>query len=204
MNSLQKTLRVFILLGGLIVLALLGLRWNQHRKHIAPPLPDYGAVSNFLLTDQTGQPYGLSHLKGKFWIADFIFTRCMGPCPLITAKMAELQKHYGPTNKLRFVSFSVDPKYDTPAILTAYAKTYGADKNFWRFLTGDKKKIYALIRESFHLAVEEAPPAKSIEADFIHSTLFVLVDKNARIRGLYNSTDAEALKKLEIDLKQCR
>lgn len=159
-------------------------------------VPDYGAVAGFAFTDQTGRPFGSEDLKGKVWIADFVFTRCMGPCPLLTTRMAALQTEFKNKQDLMFVSFSVDPDHDTPAVLTKYATTYGVDGARWKFLTGPKEKIYQLIHGSFHLAVGPGEDKTPSVTDILHSLFFVLVDKDGRVRGYFNSDDEESMKSL--------
>src|SRR5436190_17891783 len=99
---------------------------------------------------------------------------------------AQLEKEFQ-DSKLVFVSFSVDPVHDTPAVLAQYAGTYGANNARWHFLTGDKEKVFSLIRKSFHLAVEGSD--NKDPNDILHSTMFAVVDPEGQIRGYYNSTE---------------
>lgn len=202
---MKKVLRVVIILLGFVIAGLIGWRLallKQKAGSMVPsqPMP---SVQPFSFTDQNGKLFGLQDLKDHVWLANFIFTRCMGPCPVITAQMAELEKEFADRKDIRFVSFSVDPDYDTPEILSQYAETYGAKAPRWRFLTGPREKMYELIRSSFLLAVQENPNAKTTNPGeaVVHSLNFVLVDKEGRIHGYYNSTDPEAMKKLRADLK---
>jgi cytochrome oxidase Cu insertion factor (SCO1/SenC/PrrC family) len=209
MERAHKALKVLIVLLAPVLIGLFISRRVMEKNRALPeaqaelPLPDYGPVANFQLTDQSGKPFGLKDLKGGLWLADFIFTRCSGPCPLITAKMAELQKDFTDRPDLRFVSFSVDPAHDTPEVLSRYAETYGADPRRWRFLTGETQKIYDLVLKSFHLAVQaNASPDQKPGEQVIHSLHFVLVDRDGRVRGYYTSTDAAALAKLREDINR--
>ena len=161
-------------------------------------ITDYGQVADFQLTNQEGTPYGLSNLKGSVWLADFIFTRCMGPCPVITAKMAQLQNEFPSSTGLKLVSFSVDPEFDRPTVLKRYADTYKADLAQWNFLTGDHKKVYDTIRNNFHLVVE---PGAS-ETDILHSLHIVLIDKTGTIRGYFVCTNEEQFADLRAQLKK--
>lgn len=199
MNRVQKILRVLVYILGAIAIGLLGWRIgrmeNQRPQQSVGTQPsnqaaDYGAVADFAFTDQEGQLVGLKELHGKIWIADFVFTRCMGPCPMLTSRMATLQKDMANVPNLKFVSFTVDPDHDTPEVLSKYAQTYEADPARWYFLTGPKPKIYELIRTSFHLAVEPQPSATPSITDILHSTYFVLVDKTGHVRA-YVNTDEE-------------
>ena len=136
------------------------------------PLPFYGEVPDFHLTRQDGQPFARQDLAGKIWVADFIYTTCTGPCPLMTQKMRRIQ---GSKPEILLVSFSVDPEHDTPPVLSAYAATWHA-KPGWSFLTGDPDTLQMLSREAFKLA----------DLGLTHSTRLVLIDDKNRIRGYYS------------------
>ncbi len=170
--------------------------WNRQMKK-ATVTPILGTVDAFSLTDQAGQTITRDALKGKFWVASFIFTQCHGPCPLITTKAVEVQKSITNPN-LVFVALSVDPDHDTPEALAKYAALYGADSSRWHFLTGKKSEIFSLIRSSFHLAVEDADNKNP--NDILHSTMLVAVGPQGDVRGYYNSTDNAAVQKLRDDL----
>lgn len=201
MRKIKFILRSLIVLLGLAVagLAIHNRISAQKQKSLAF---DFGTVADFSLVDQTGDRITRDSLKGQMWIASFIFTRCLGPCPLMSYKIAQLQKEIPASEKIQFISFSVDPEYDTPAVLAKYAASYNADPARWHFLTGDKKSVYEMIRNSFKLAVEEVTGKEVKDTDFVHSTLFVLVDKGGVIRGYYNSVENEAVEKLRKDIKQ--
>ncbi|MBI3306583.1 MAG: SCO family protein [Candidatus Omnitrophica bacterium] len=165
-------------------------------------LPFYGQVPPFNLKDQMGGNFGNADLAGKVWIADLIFTRCAGPCPLMSFRMAKLQKSFAENSDIKFVSFSVDPERDTPKVLLEYAERFNADKNQWHFLTGDRAVIHQLARGSFHMGVA-AIPAQDKEAalSLSHSTKFVLVDRAGRIRGFYDGEGESPLDNLIRDAK---
>ena len=163
-----------------------------------PVLPLYGQVPDFSLTRETGQSLSGRDLMGRVWVADFIFTRCAGPCPLMTMRMAELQTELHNLDGVRLVSFSVDPEYDTPEVLARYAGDYGADPDRWTFLTGDRRAIYDLSIKGFKLAVATGGDYEHL---ILHSTKFVLVDHAAGIRGYYDGTDPEDRKKLAADVR---
>ena len=149
------------------------------------------------LTDQEGRPFDENRLEGRAWIADFIFTSCAGTCPGMSAKMASLQQRLPP--EVLLVSFSVDPKRDTPTVLAEYARRYGAQPGRWFFLTGmDQDLVQGFVQHGFNLSAAEGG---SPEEPIIHSVRFVLVDRAWKIRGYYDSTDPEMLKQLEEDAK---
>jgi protein SCO1/2 len=155
----------------------------------------YGAVPPFQLVNQDGQPFGSTQLAGKIWIADFVYTSCPGPCPMISSRMSELQQPLEKTD-VHLVSFSVDPEKDTPEVLRGYAGKLQADPKRWDFLTGPKSVIYKLSHDGFKLAVSDGSDAKGIP---VHSTRMALVDRHGEIRGYYDATEADAITKLLAD-----
>lgn len=155
----------------------------------------YGTVPAFQLTNQNGQPFGSRQLAGKIWIADFIYTTCPGPCPMISSRMSELQKPLEKSD-VHLVSFSVDPEKDTPWVLREYAGKLQAESGRWDFLTGPKSAIYKLSHDAFKLAVADRSDSEGLP---VHSTRMVLVDRHGQIRGYYDATEADAITKLVAD-----
>jgi protein SCO1/2 len=153
-------------------------------------LPILGSVPAFELVAQSGQPFDSRALSGHVWVADFIYTTCPGPCPMMSSKMNRLQT----STDVKLVSFTVDPEDDTPAVLTEYGKHFKADSARWTFLTGDRSVLNNLGLHAFHL--------NSVDGSLIHSTRFTLVDRQARIRGYYSSEEDGFLPKLLHDLRQ--
>lgn len=182
---------VAVVLGGMLLTVLLVL---AKRSGDAPPLPVLGTVPPFSLVNQAGEPAGPEMLQGKISIVDFIFTSCTSICPVMSGRMAYLQGELGGNPLIQFVSVSVDPETDTPAVLTEYGNRYGAIHGKWLFFTGDKSRIYDLTRQGFHLGLE----TEGVDA-IIHSPKFVLVDDSLRIRGYYDSDDAEDMDRLKED-----
>jgi cytochrome oxidase Cu insertion factor (SCO1/SenC/PrrC family) len=160
-------------------------------------LQRYGAVPDFTLTERSGNPLSLKELRGKIWIADFIYTNCTDTCPLQTAMLAKLQQEYAAFRDLRLVSFSVDPERDSAPVLALYAEKHGADADRWYFLTGPRERLLDLIQKGFHLAVATAPLRTEPDGMIAHSPRFVLVDKQSQIRGYYDSREPEALARLK-------
>ncbi len=186
---------ILILIPFLTLALLLWLRNVEVKTLRARHISSYGAVPPFELTNQNGQPFGSAQLAGKIWIADFIYTTCPGPCPIISMRMAELQKPLEKTG-VHLVSFTVDPKKDTPEVLRKYADNLRADPRRWDFLTGPISAIYKLAHDGFKLAVSNGAEEQGIP---VHSTRMVLVDRHGQIRGYYEATDAEAITKLLAD-----
>jgi protein SCO1/2 len=174
---------------------LLWLRHVEVRALAQRTVSSYGTVPNFELVNQDGQRFGSAQLAGKIWIADFIYTSCPGPCPMISTRMSELQKPLEKTD-VHLVSFSVDPEKDTPDVLRGYAEKLHAEPKRWDFLTGQKSAIYNLSHNDFKLAVSDGSDEAGIP---VHSTRMVLVDRQGAIRGYYEATDADAVTKLLAD-----
>jgi cytochrome oxidase Cu insertion factor (SCO1/SenC/PrrC family) len=155
----------------------------------------YGSVPAFQLTNQDGQPFGSTNLANKIWIADFVFTSCPGPCPMISSRMSELQKPLENTD-VHLVSFTVDPDKDTPEVLRNYADRLKAQPGRWDFLTGNRSAIYELSQKGFKLAATNGKDEMGMP---VHSTRLVLVDRHGQIRGYYDATAADAVTKLLAD-----
>jgi protein SCO1/2 len=192
-----------VMIGLAAVLALLvavRLKLAHHSGEAFIPSShpaSVGTIKDFELTESNGRPFGLRDLRGHAWVADFIYTRCQGPCPVLSHRMSELQNTTPTSANIRFVSFTVDPSYDTPRVLTAYAGQFGAEKNRWFFLTGNQETVFRVILGNFHLAAQNGGTPESV----VHSTYFVLVDAQARVLGYYDSLDEKALARLESDMK---
>jgi cytochrome oxidase Cu insertion factor (SCO1/SenC/PrrC family) len=180
------------------IVTLLLLLWLRHMEVAAlrqRTVSSYGTVPAFQLVNQNGQPFGSAQLADKIWIADFIYTTCPGPCPMISSRMSELQKPLEKSD-VHLVSFSVDPEKDTPQVLRGYAEKLQADPARWDLLTGPKSAIYKLSHDGFKLAVSDGSDEQGIP---VHSTRMVLVDRHCRIRGYYDATEADAVTKLLAD-----
>ena len=180
----------FITLG-----ILLWLRHVEVHALAQRNISSYGKVPSFQLVNQNGQPYGSAQLAGKIWIADFVFTSCPGPCPMISARMSELQKPLEKTG-VHLVSFTVDPEKDTPEVLRGYAEKFQARPERWDFLTGPKSALYNLSHDGFKLAVSDGSEEAGVP---VHSTRMVLVDRRGEIRGYYEATEPDAVTKLLAD-----
>jgi cytochrome oxidase Cu insertion factor (SCO1/SenC/PrrC family) len=192
-RSVARVLRA--LLAGLLV-CIPGCFWSKKPQSAQQP-DDLGTVAAFSLVNQDGNKVTRKDLKGKVWIAGFIFTRCVGPCTRISGSMARLQKELPAKAGIALVSFTVDPQYDKPRVLKEYAERFRADSKRWTFVTGDKKAVYELIRNSFKLGVEEATgSARKPGNEVTHSTRLALVDRRGHIRGYYDGTEEDQLKKL--------
>jgi protein SCO1 len=202
MNGGSRGLRIFVwaILGavifGIIVAFInsVGSRSN---------LPEFGKVQPFTLTNQLGETVTLDSLEGKVWVADIIFARCPGPCPKMTQEIAQLQNAFDTNQPLRFVTLTTDPEHDTVSALKEYSDKFSADHHRWHFLTGPKREIVAnLAAGSLKLsAVEKDKTLQENENDlFIHTTMFVVIDKQGKVRGFYESLEPGFQEKIRADI----
>jgi len=176
---------------------LLACGSSQREASQYDSLPLLNEVPSFSLIERSGRAVESSELAGRVWVADFIFTECAGPCPLLSQRMSRLQDALSELPEVRLVSFTVDPETDTPEVLTGYAKRWHADAERWLFLTGEKTKLYHLIKDGFKLAVSDGGAPDSPEGGIItHSTRFVLVDRQGRIRAYFLGDDTDLEKEI--------
>jgi protein SCO1 len=202
MNDGSRGLRILVwailaaVMCGVVALFLSSLGKRSH-------LPEFGKVQPFVLTNQLGQSVSLESLNGNVWVADIIFARCPGPCPKMTQEMAEIQKAFAANQPLRFVTLTTDPVHDTVPVLKEYSEKYSADPARWQFLTGPKREVVAnLAAGSLKLsAVDKDKTLQENENDlFIHTTMFVLVDKTGKVRGFYESLEPGFQDKIRGDI----
>lgn len=159
-------------------------------------LPDYGKVPDFHMTDSTGRPFSSGELAGKVWLVDFIYANCPAACPMMSSKMHVIAKKLQGESDVRILSISVDPERDTPPVLNEFAKRYGGPTVQWTFLTGSPKTVHLLAYTTFHVG--------DVLGKIEHSTKFMLVDKQGKIRGYYSSTDEEGIPAMLKDLSVLR
>jgi protein SCO1 len=194
MSKPERKIEWLVWGGLLIVIATILLAFLlsvlRYRSAMAQSLPILAEVADFNLTNQQGQAFTLANLRGQVWVADIIFTRCAGPCPRMTRQMKELQDALSATSKARLVTLTTDPAFDTPQVLRLYGERFGANPERWTFLTGSKEEIAKLATSSLKLtAIEKTPAERETPEDlFIHSTIFVVVDKKGRLRGVFESS----------------
>jgi len=196
----------------LIVLPLIAfsvVRWYQGSYN---PLPVFGKtttdnngkiiqhqVSSFTMMNQDNQIYSSDILKNKIVITNFFFTACGSVCPKMMSHVKKVQDAFADDTSIAIISFTVDPKRDTPDRLNKYAYHYNINKKQWNLLTGDKREIYKLARNSFYLTASDGDGGDN---DFIHSEQVILIDKHQRIRGYYDGTDDKAMNDLQNDIKK--
>ncbi len=193
-----------VLVGVVLLVRIFGpARSSLEQTHSPMGLPKITIVPPFALTERSGKNITNRDLSGKIWVADFIYTTCPGPCPLITASMARLQGAVAQDPQVQLVSFTVDPQTDTPAVLAKYADQFGADPNRWWFLTGPEKPLYDLLQNGFYMAVQDnrGQPPQDGQFTVTHSTKMALVDSDGNVRGFYDGVSKDDQTDLRRDIK---
>ena len=180
--------------AGILIFAATRLFKSSERRDV-DAMPPLGEIPSFRFTTQEGKPLTKEDLLGKVWVADFVFTRCNGPCPLMTSRMAELARGLLKAKDVRLVSISVDPEHDTPAVLGEYAGRMMADPSKWIFLTGPKPEIDTFARKGMFQAL--AYDGKGVPT---HSTRFLVIDREGKIRKTRNLDEPELVQKLFMDI----
>ena len=157
----------------------------------------YHSIADFSFTNQNGKIITQKDYEGKIYVADFFFTTCGSICPKMTTNLVEVQKAFINNPKVMLLSHSVFPETDNVAVLKEYAIKNGVIDSKWNLVTGDKKQIYSLARKSY-LAVKLGKPEELY--DMVHTENFVLVDSKRRVRGFYDGTNKEDIKRLIEDI----
>ncbi|HPF40397.1 MAG TPA: SCO family protein [Phycisphaerae bacterium] len=194
-------------LGMLFSLAAVGgvaylqyARVNDARTSPYTPagaLPVIAQLPDFALTERSGRTITLEDLRGRVWIADFIFTTCGGPCPIMTSRLGDFMQTLKEKNipRVSAVSFTVDPETDTPEVLREYATMKLADDFDWLFLTGSQKALFDLSVRGFMLPAQKSEEGGDHGVD--HSPRFILIDQKGRIRGYYEVVTNEEILAME-------
>ncbi|MGZ9677310.1 SCO family protein [Flavobacterium sp. GNP001] len=157
----------------------------------------YHTIADFSFVNQNGDTITQKDYEGKIYVADFFFTTCGSICPKMSVNLEEVQKAFANNPKVKLLSHTVFPETDSVPVLKAYAKKHNVIDAKWNLVTGDKKEIYAMARKSY-LAVKLGKPSELY--DMVHTENFVLVDTKRRVRGFYDGTNKEDIKKLIEDI----
>jgi protein SCO1 len=190
-------------LAATIVAITVAFLWTRFGERLEKPLIVAGSVPEFSLTNQLGQQVTLTNFLGHVWVADVIFTRCPMSCERMTQRMKVLHDELGARSPVKFLSVTADPVNDTADVLKKYAERHAADNTRWTFVTGVKSNVYHLAVDGLKFVVLDKTENKATPEDlFIHSTQFVLVDKQGRIRGYFEGTDENERKQLAIAVKK--
>lgn len=210
--ALSKSFSKALILIGILVIPSIGYIIVSSGKNNYVPLAIFGpkepssvvgdtvyhTVAPFSLPDQSGKIFSSDELKDKIYVADFFFATCKTICPKMTMQMKRVQEAYKVDPEIMLLSYTVNPEKDTVEALARYAEENGAIPDKWHFLTGDKKQIYDLARNSYFVTAMKGDGGPD---DFVHSEKLVLIDKDKRIRGFYDGTDYESVNLLIDEIK---
>lgn len=193
--------------AGILVVVIVGV--VSVRRSSSPStteLPVLGVLPEFSMIERSGRTVTRADLIGRPWVANFIFTQCAGVCPVLSTRMALLQRGLAEQglHDVRSVSFTVDPAHDTPQVLKGYAEQQRADADRWLFLTGTRDELYRLISEGFRLAVADRSPEEATKTPgelITHSDRFVLVDAAGQLRAYYHGTESSTVELILNDLR---
>jgi len=177
--------------GGLLLTILALLTAFIIVPFRSQPLPVLGQMSEFTLTNQDNQNVTLASLHGDVWVADVIFTRCAGQCPVMSAHMQSIQDALSGASPIKLISFTTDPDFDTPSVLKQYGARFGAHNGQWMFLTGTKASLRRATVDGLKLSVMENSGQGDPGALFVHSEKLVVLDQDGRIRGYFDGETAE-------------
>lgn len=211
-----KQYRIFLITMAIISAVILSLFYNA----LKPPktLPIYNPamvnpelvdstmqhvaidhrIADFKFTNQNGKIITQKEYEGKVYVADFFFTTCPTICPIMTKNMADVQNALKDNDQVMLLSHTVMPDVDTVPVLKKYAVENGVNDQKWNLVTGAKEDIYSIARKSY-LAVKLGAPEELY--DMVHTENFVLVDQKRRVRGFYDGTNADDMKRLIEDVK---
>lgn len=172
--------------------------YKSMNRTLPPELPIIAQVPEFELISENGQRFGSKELKGRVYLANFVFARCPTVCPKMLADLEKIQKRVrGTGQKVAIVTFTVDPEHDNEKVLFDLARKHDANPFMWTFLTGsDKEALFKLYKDGFKVGVEHNP--KNL-FDIAHSEKIVLVDGENRVRGYY-AFDENTVNQLMIDV----
>ncbi len=159
-------------------------------------------ISNFSLINQLGDSVGIEIIENKIAIVDFFYVSCPSICPKMTSQLKRVHDHFIDNDKVMILSHTVWPEIDSVEVLLDYSLSYGANPNKWQFLTGEKKELYRMARQSYLVVadISDTLVKKGGELDFIHTENVVLIDTKKRIRGIYDGTSTEDVSRLLSDI----
>jgi protein SCO1/2 len=193
----------WLVLGGVFV--LISVMFFKSRPQ-GPPLPVFGQVTPFHLTNQNGVAVSSIDLANQIWVSDVIFSRCPLQCLLLSKKMKLLQDKLAGESGVKFVSLTTDPGYDSPKIFNEYAKRFQADSNRWLFLTGPLADLRRLQISELKFVVKDNPADLQTSANdlFVHSTNFILVDGKGRARATFDTEEADFQERIVNAIRQLK
>lgn len=211
-RKIVKTAKnLFLVFTAFLLVFILYYKYggNQDREIIV--LPNYGPikintngdtiphqVGSFSFVNQFGESINEKNFDGCVYVADFFFTTCQSICPLMSNALLNVQKAYSNNPRVKIISHTVMPETDSVELLKAYSEKMKARKGKWEFVTGNKKELYRMARDEYFIVDDKG---NGDENDFIHTQMFVLVDRNKAIRGYYDGTDSLEVNRLIKDIK---
>lgn len=215
MRSNSKKIAAFLVIFFIALATVFAFYYNSVSQSMKKPASlaflgdDMHKVRDFSFQNQDGDTITLEKVKGKILVIEYFFSTCQGICPVMNEHMAEVHRTFKNDDEVVILSHTVDPKRDSVATLSAYAKRFDADSKGWMFLTGDKKALYDQARFSYLVTAADSSKT-DIASDFIHTENFVLVDKNGRVRAHadksgkvfpYDGTDKKDVEQMIKDIK---
>lgn len=195
----MKKKLLWIGVSFIVLLAAFYLVLFANTDYYKAKLPVMTYVKDFSFTDQDGKPFTQRNVEGKVYVTEYFFTTCKGICPKMNANMKIIYERYKSEPDFAIISHTCQPEVDSVPLLKAYAKTMGAGPN-WYFVTGNKDSLYRMARESY-LLDNEKNNSMNIRDQFIHTQFFAVVDKEARVRGVYDALKMDEVDKLSKDIK---
>ncbi|MCC9138287.1 SCO family protein [Pontibacter silvestris] len=211
MNNLKALILGLLLLVPILVFIFITVFGEHHfaLKTYFPETDATGAVVRntegdtvfhrvpaFMLTSQQGETITPAKFEEGVYVVNFFFATCPGICKKMSSQMVRIQEKFRNESSVKLVSITINPEHDSVSVLQDYAAQYGANNEQWYFLTGPRDQIYNLATEGFYLPVQQVEG----QQDFIHSEKFMLVDKNQRIRGVYDGTDPKDVDRLVTEI----
>lgn len=196
---------VIFLIGFFIVLSAAFMTYFYSVTKVkTKPLPYFGEAEHkiraFSFVNQEGKIISQATTQNKIYVVEYFFATCQGICPKMNENLNTVYQHFKGNRDVLFLSHTVDPEEDSSAALRKYALQFEADPNQWHFLTGDKKALYDQARYSYLISAQDDTTGLSIDQDFIHDNHFVLVDRQARIRGVYDGLQPNEMLRLIGDI----
>jgi len=192
-------LLLLVLAGAAVLVAGMIIRANRHQRE---PLPKFASLGEFRFIERSERPVTQADIAGKILVVDFFFASCSAECQVLGRRMREVQELTSGMDDVMLLSFTVDPRSDTPKVLTRRADELSASTSRWLFLTGEKTNLYPFIQQRFLLAVGEDDT--SVFGGFIHSSRIALVDRHGVVRGYYDGLAALAPHWIAGDIQKLR
>lgn len=157
----------------------------------------YATVPPFSFINQEGDTVTQALVQHKIYVADFFFVSCPTICPIMKREMLRVYQAFKGDTSLYLLSHTIDPQHDTIALLKQFATDLGVEGKQWQFLTGQREKIYEMAEKGYYAT---ALPDSTEPGGFVHSGGFILVDRQGRVRGIYDGTDAQKVDELIADI----